>query len=372
VSGGKQFDDLIGLIYETVLEPGLWPDVLLRCARQVGGIGAYMMTVDKQNMQPLFLVAAGDADLTALENQSEYLHYYRQKDPRLAFMADAKIREWRCCHNYMDQQFVNHNEFYQDFLIPRGGRYGMASWIADGGAQKTVFGIHRAPDQALFDTADSRAAELFTGHLQRALQLQQHTAALQKKASLGSQAIDALALPMLIVDAGSRIIHSNSHAEALLRNSGISGINGLHSRLSAIQPADNQILTTLIVQATAKPAQGGATFLCNTTLQVFVTPLPANSQFAAEWQAKLALIVIQESGKTICSLPLLGKLYHLSPAELNLAAALLAGKSSTAYAEESGVKSSTVRTQINNLFLKTGTNKQADLLAVLSRGPPLG
>jgi DNA-binding CsgD family transcriptional regulator len=65
------------------------------------------------------------------------------------------------------------------------------------------------------------------------------------------------------------------------------------------------------------------------------------------------------------------KLYDLSPAELRVAAALLSGKSPEHYALEAGVTMNTVRTQLKSLFQKTGTGRQAELVAVLGRVPSL-
>jgi DNA-binding CsgD family transcriptional regulator len=105
--------------------------------------------------------------------------------------------------------------------------------------------------------------------------------------------------------------------------------------------------------------------------QVFVTPLPAASPFVHDWQTPLALILVMDAGKTLSPLQLLGKLYDLSPTELRVASALLAGSSPEEYARQAGVTQHTVRSQLKSLFRKTGTRRQSELVAVLSRVPPL-
>lgn len=104
---------------------------------------------------------------------------------------------------------------------------------------------------------------------------------------------------------------------------------------------------------------------------MFVTPLPASSPFAQDWQMPLALVLVMDAGKPLSPLQLLGKLYDLSPAELRVASALLAGSSPEEYAQQAGVTLNTVRSQLKNLFSKTGTHRQSELVAVLSRVPPL-
>ena len=367
----KALDKLIGAIYETALNPALWPEVMKLCARQVDGIAAHIMTVDKRRENPTFLIAAGDGDLPTPENQTHYLNYYVKIDPRMQVMESAKLHEWRYCTHYLDQQYVNHNEFYQDFLLPSGGRYAMGAWIDDSQTEKTVLGLHRGEGQPEFSEGERRIAEQFSGHLNRSLRLHRHTKALEDKASLGARAIDALNMPMLIVDSTATIRHLNHQAEALLQNSKVSGVSSQNQRLLALHPDDNQKLAALIAQATATPAQGGAAFLNNGTQQAYATPLPAKSAYVQDWQIDLALLIIMENGKILSPLTLLSKLYNLSPAEVKCATALLAGQTAETFAQASGLAETTVRTQIKNLQRKTGTSKQSDLMALLSRAPPL-
>ncbi len=375
MNGDKQLDNLINLIYETVLEPLLWKDVLLLCSRQIGGVAAHIMTIEKAKNKPVFLLAAGDGDLPAEENQLNYAKYYSKIDPRMEVMAKTKFDEWRYCYTSMDQHFVDKNEFYQDFLIPSGGRFAMGKWIDDNNEHKTVLGLHRSIQQTAFGDAERIAADRFTGHLQRALRLQKHTQHLQSKAELGSRVIDSFALTMLIVDQKACIKHLNSEAESLLSN-GLNGLSCKNNCLFATSQSDNIKLIKLINQATGFPAVGGAMFLNRQGIpqarQIFVTPLPAASPLVKDWQIPLALILVIEDNQSLSSIQLLCKLYHFSPAETKVAIALFQGKSPEEYARLSGVSLNTVRTQIKSLYCKTGTSRQPELVSLLCRIPPVG
>ncbi len=328
-----------------------------------------MLTIDKQLNQPVFSVYGGES--MTQQNESDYVDYYRTIDPRTNMMEDAAVHEWRFCHDYLNRQFVDRNEFYQDFLIPNAARYSMGAWVDETKPQHTVIGVLRMVGHSQFDETERMAAQRFSGHLQRALRLQRHTQSLHTKADLGARAIDALALSMLIVDGKGAILHLNAGAERLL-NSRVSGLTGKAGHLSTAHPANKNRLAALITAATGHPAVGGAMFLGGEqTRQVFVTPLPAASPFAQDWQTPLALVLVLESGNNMSALQLQGTLYNLSPAELRVAAALLAGKSPEEYALEAGVTMNTVRTQLKNLFQKTGTRRQSELVAVLSKAPPL-
>jgi len=64
-------------------------------------------------------------------------------------------------------------------------------------------------------------------------------------------------------------------------------------------------------------------------------------------------------------------LFDLTQAEVRLATALAQGLSLKAAAAEAGLRFSTVRTYLNRIFRKTGTNQQSQLVALLKSAHPL-
>ncbi|WP_119387991.1 helix-turn-helix transcriptional regulator [Taklimakanibacter lacteus] len=64
-------------------------------------------------------------------------------------------------------------------------------------------------------------------------------------------------------------------------------------------------------------------------------------------------------------------LFDLTPAEVKLATALAKGLNLKAAATEAGLQFSTVRTYLNRIFRKTGTNQQSQLIALLKSAHPL-
>jgi DNA-binding CsgD family transcriptional regulator len=65
------------------------------------------------------------------------------------------------------------------------------------------------------------------------------------------------------------------------------------------------------------------------------------------------------------------KLYALTPAEARLAAALLGGRTLAEYAEAAQLSVGTTRQYLKSIFQKTGTRRQAGLIATLLADPVL-
>lgn len=294
MNGDDSLDHLIGRLYEAVMEPELWSEVMTLCGRYVGGIAGHMLTIDKRSNLPIFSVCGGE--MATLEHEGAYVEHYMAIDPRLKsnMLSDAPLHDWRCCHGYLNQKFVDRDEFYQDFLIPIGGRYMLAAWVDDTPELHSVIGLHRSSKHSPFNEVDRAAAQRFGHHLQRALRLHANTQSLQAKADLGASVIDALVWPLFIVDGKARVLLLNTKAEQVLTDT--SGDLIYYSGMLACRnPASALTLSRLITRATGQPATGGAMNLHDSAgRQVLITPLPANSALASDWQRPMALVLIKD------------------------------------------------------------------------------
>jgi DNA-binding CsgD family transcriptional regulator len=78
------------------------------------------------------------------------------------------------------------------------------------------------------------------------------------------------------------------------------------------------------------------------------------------------LVVTPLGSSETLSGDLLNGLFDLSPAENRAAQGLLAGKSIDDLATDLGLSRETIRSQVKAVLAKTGTSRQADLIALLS------
>lgn len=67
--------------------------------------------------------------------------------------------------------------------------------------------------------------------------------------------------------------------------------------------------------------------------------------------------------------PVIAGLYGLTPAESRLAAMLMWGKSLSDVSGELQITRETARTHLRNIFAKTQTNRQSELVRLLVAGP---
>ena len=363
ISKKPTLDAVIGSLYESVLNPNGLQDALKLCALYIGANDALIMSFDKEDERPIDAVIAGLSH--SFDEIDDYVNYYSKIDPR-AHINKAPLKEWLFCHDINSQHYVDHNEFYQDYLLPCNVRYLMVAGAYEDNELFKTFGLIRNVGQNPFDQTNISAANQLFDHLQRTLRLHYQTQKLQTKIELGTIAVDNCKSSMIIVNARGGILHLNTSADKLLNDPDFD-LCYKDGYLTARLSTHCHQLNSLISTATKKQAVGGQMQVSGVkNRQVFVTPVVASSIFAKDWQTPLALILLNKTGKPPSQLEAISKLLHFTKAEGRVASALMAGQSLEEYASAANVTLNTVRSQLKALFQKTGTKRQAELVALLN------
>jgi DNA-binding CsgD family transcriptional regulator len=184
--------------------------------------------------------------------------------------------------------------------------------------------------------------------------------------------VDAMAmlgLPAAVLAANGRVRVTNAlfdREKALFVATAFGGIALAHPdsnrlfQLALQAPSGASALRSIPVQITAAPP---------VVLHVLPLRRDAHDLFGG---GDLLVVATAISASTLVPSPtILTGLFDLTPAEVNLATALAKGLSLKAAAAEAGLQFSTVRTYLNRIFRKTGTNQQSQLVALLKSAHPL-
>jgi DNA-binding CsgD family transcriptional regulator len=153
------------------------------------------------------------------------------------------------------------------------------------------------------------------------------------------------------------------------------------SRLAAAAPASHRALEEAVRAASTFPTCGvvpRATFVTVTrrsslhAWQLLVSPVPVRSrdELFGSWNRDAAVLVLisDPAAERRPNEEALRLLFGLTPALARLAAALAAGGTVSEYAGKYRVTVGTARNQLKELFARTGTRRQAELIRLLSSG----
>lgn len=177
--------------------------------------------------------------------------------------------------------------------------------------------------------------------------------------------LDHLGLPVLLVDSDASVRYANAAAKALIDGDGL--IKAVNEILSTHHANDGQRLKSAIADTCANGA-GRVVILGSegTGQPLVVLVLPFHEESQTERGRALVLV---RSGKGMSEILTnsLRQLFRLSPAEASITVALGTGMDLNELAQQRGVKLNTLRSQVASIMAKTGTRRQAQLVALVAR-----
>lgn len=220
--------------------------------------------------------------------------------------------------------------------------------------------LHRRPG----DTGDfsTRVLDRVNGllpHLAQAVSLSHSMAVNRSASALLHGHLDSWPCAMVVCDVNGRVHWLNQQAMKAFRADG--ELRCPQRQLRAVSGQAQQRLTRALKQAAEEHSQAYAVFSTATgRLHMAVQPLEAH----ADGIDKLVLVTLTGEDAPGGRIPVeaLEVLFDLTGAEARLASALVAGSTVEQYAQQRGVTIGTARYQLNQVLLKTGAHRQADLV----------
>ncbi len=188
------------------------------------------------------------------------------------------------------------------------------------------------------------------------------------------RALDLIALGIVLLDARGRVLHANRAARAMAAQGDFIILS--QGAVGAPEtPCDRMLQQALtgaleaaragVEKVTGVRLQGRADA---TAVSALVCALPPTADLPAP-QPRAAVFLSPPARERRVSEPLLMELFGLTPAETRVATALAGGARPSDMAVELGVSQTTIAFHMRNLFQKTGTHRQTDLVALILAGP---
>jgi DNA-binding CsgD family transcriptional regulator/PAS domain-containing protein len=371
---GDQLPDLLGNLYDGVLEPSRMSPAMEDLAGWLGMDCSHFIGWDTARFVPRMAVVTQD---TTDHVSPEYVEYYSHIDPRRAKMMGVPMGEVLMCQQMFDDHYVSHNEFYQEFLIPRGRRYTMGAHLYRDAEMDFYVTFYHRVGRPPFSNEQRDRAQHVVPHLQRLTRLLRTTDGWRTAARQGEEALNALDQGVLLLDAQGEVLFSNQRAQSLLRAQDCLGLK--KGRLCAISVAGQLLLGATMARvmqtglpeslrlfATSAQADAPVPHCLTVTRLARDEHLPAHALHA---RAELLVLVSVPQAQRSVTAHQLMQLFTLTHAEARLAHALARGWSVDEYAKVQGLGLPTVRTQVRSVLDKTGAARQQDLVRMLALLP---
>jgi DNA-binding CsgD family transcriptional regulator len=262
-----------------------------------------------------------------------------------------------------DLDTIKKHPYYQEFLAPHGLRW-FAGLKIHSGTELWCLSIQRTINQDPFSKEEKLQLVRLSRRLSTCAAMARAFGAMAAASALEAFAMSSTAA--LLVDRHGKIFEANRAAEQLLTGE----IHLKKGRLIGIEPRAATELDVAVRELLARRKGGLSSPVAlprNGRRHLLAYPAKLSSKLAnafADCQAMIVLVDPEADRKPPEAT--LRSVFHLSEAEARLAGQLGSGDPLETAAERLGIAKETSRSQLKSIFAKTGVNRQAQLVALMS------
>jgi DNA-binding CsgD family transcriptional regulator/PAS domain-containing protein len=263
----------------------------------------------------------------------------------------------------------------QASVVPEAGavlRRALVIAVAVDGGRTLHLALWRNAAVGPFDGAAHELLNGMVAPLKRGARLFFRIADLERRQIVFNAAIETTDTGVMLVDPDGGVLFTNDVADAILRAG--DGLLLAHGKLRARNAAETALLMEHVRHKAAEQ-QAAPDWQVYTPialqrpdnplpLTVIIRPGPAYHPLRNPLQ-RTAMLVLRDPGRRPIPAHTLSRLFGLTPAESLLASELGRGASLEEAAAHLGISRNTVRSQLQSVFMKTGTNRQGDLVRML-------
>jgi DNA-binding CsgD family transcriptional regulator len=366
----ETFVTLVEQVYAAATEPERWVEFLDTLRATLRGGPAALFVQDISGEVSLLLSRGQDPAAVA-----SYEQHYAKTNVWLAALERAP-RRFAASHAILDRGEFERSEFYNDWLRPQDLYFGAGAVLPRDARWRTNLTVVRSRSSGHFDQAELQLFQRLAPHVQQSLAIHRRLSSLNRERRVTLDALDGLAVGCVLLDRAGMVLLANSVARRLFEEK--DAITATDGRLRAVDPSAAAELAALLRDAVAPQTvispTGGTLALPGRSGERISALVFPYRRLDADLDALDPSVIVMLGEQQAVFPPLpdhVAKLYALTPAEARLAAALLGGRTLAEYAEAAQLSVGTTRQYLKSIFQKTGTRRQAGLIATLLADPVL-
>jgi DNA-binding CsgD family transcriptional regulator len=270
---------------------------------------------------------------------------------------------------------LQRTDFYRGFLKPHGLFHRLCGVVARRGDLVHFVAAHRGEDQPAFGVREKADLQFLLAHLSLSMENRWRTRSAADLSQALMRVVDQDPSAVLLVSAEGDLVYRNPMANELLARSTSLQIDG--PRLIASNGADQRALRQAIGAAAAgtaraEPADSRVITLGapSGTSPLVLIVRPAGDMFLAESGAQCPIAMISIRGGHAIHDPAscpFARQFELTPAQSKVSALVFTGQRLAVVARSLNVSENTVRSHLKQIFQKTNTHGQMELVHLHAR-----
>jgi len=361
-SEAAELSAVVGDIYDAAIDPTLWRNALGSMCAFVGGSSGVLYWHDAATARSEALhLFNEDPDYTRL-----YFEKYLPMNPMFPAATFIEAGVVTTDEDIIPRSELFKTRFYKEWLEPQGITGALSVNLEKGVARASLINIRTSVPAT---KEMRRRLAVLVPHLQRAVTIgrlfDQSKAAEQALA----ETLDRVEAAVFFVDAKAGITFANDMAKKMLSEGTL--VREERNALRAAASQVNRTLRNMFVAAgkgdASIGARGVAVPLKGASSEPWfahVLPLTSGRRRRAgnSYAAVAAVFIRKTMPNALSPLEEIAKLHKLTASEVRVFDAVLKTNGVKAIANLLGLSQATVKTHLHNIFGKTGTKRQTELV----------
>jgi DNA-binding CsgD family transcriptional regulator len=353
------FSDVIENIYDAGLEPALWNDAVVKIRDFVGGKACGLFSKDSISKFGLTHYYCGaDPDYIKL-----YSETYCRFDPLTTLPDYGTVAS---IPDLVDYDAYRHGRFYQEWLRPQGC-IDAANVVLEKSKSSRPVLLTVLSGKRMVDERMRRRIAQIVPHANRALMINKAIESKHAEAAAFEETLNGFSAGIFFLDAACHVVHANTAGYRMLEADDF--LRSMGGRLVTRDPLANQDLRRTFGTGShaAIAARDRSLFLTAHDGERYVAHvLPLASVMrsdALRLPGAVAALFVRKAALTVRTCEeLLARTFKLTPTELRVFFAIVELAGVPEVSRSLGIAETTVKTHLMNVFAKTGTNRQADIV----------
>ena len=351
--------NIIFSLYEAVGHEDAWSGIVkMLCSYLDANIGIFVFIGEGQYEQ----------DVYATHNFSEscgkaYADYWWQHNIWLStgskqglFTKGAVV----IGTDHVSTAQLKRTAFYRDFLVTMPAEHLLTATLFESNnafdTPPMALNFFRPPGAKAFTQVDANSLKALYPHIQKAFSLHWEWRSMREQLSTYHASLDSMDFGVMLINPARRVQHANRAAKNLIPDIFSAGL-----------PVSGKLAQLIDAAANTK---GGATVFGKTRIMTMALPLSAPVRnTSGETRASVMLMLVDPEKRPDAAADFLSNAFALSKAESRLVPLILQGKTPIEMGQTLNLKMPTVRSQLSNIFAKTGTARQQELIRLLGTLP---
>lgn len=351
--------------YDAALDETLWPSALQKLTELSGSQAASFWVLDGAELQhPTFVTI--NFDPVAIK---EYLEHTAAIDPNVQYLAahpDVPIVHDGLVIREAEKDKHPYYDWHDRRVETRFRMIGQAELMP---SMQAGVALHRTRKAGRYESEDIEQFAILHRHLERALKIGVRIGSLGAATQFGKEWLDRSNAAVFLLDNHKQIVFCNRAAEAM--QAAGDGIRFSARRIALAYKEDDGKLQSLIERALSRsgPQHGGTMRAQRPSgkqpFGIFVSPLAREYPNLALFRPAISVIVTDPEMRSPLPIQRLQESFDLTEAEARLAVLLANGEDLQQAAERLNITYGTARARLTQIFQKTDTRRQAELVHLM-------